>query len=61
MQDSGFNSNDQRFARDPWSLVILAAAVAVVASFLVCEVYDLDIFWNVVIGKDIIARGEVPA
>lgn len=61
MQESDVSSNGQRTASDLWSLVLLAAVIAAIASFVICEIYDLDIFWNVVIGKDIIARGEVPS
>ena len=61
MLESDVSSVDQRTSRDLWSLVLLVAVVAAIASFLVCEIYDLDVFWNVVIGKDIIAQREVPS
>lgn len=47
---------------DPVPVVLALAAWATFAlSFLVVEVYDLDVFWNVTIGRDIVARFEVPS
>lgn len=35
--------------------------MAAIASLLLVEVYDLDVFWNVAIGRDILATGSVPS
>ncbi len=37
-----------------------AAAAAGVLAFLVCEVYSLDVWWQVAIGRDILARLAIP-
>lgn len=44
-----------------WSLLPVLAAAASVAAFLVVEVYDLDVFWNVTIGRDILATRSIPS
>lgn len=44
-----------------WSLLPALSAAAAVAAFLVVEVYDLDVFWIVTIGRDILATRSVPA
>ncbi|KAB0664489.1 tetratricopeptide repeat protein [Oryzomonas japonica] len=40
--------------------VLLGMAVAAVAAFLINQIYDLDVWWHLVIGKDILARLAVP-
>ncbi|HEY6838484.1 MAG TPA: hypothetical protein VI389_07060, partial [Geobacteraceae bacterium] len=41
-------------------LLLVAAVVAAVFSFLVREVVDADTWWQVAIGRDILAHGSVP-
>jgi hypothetical protein len=41
--------------------ILVVALVLAALSFLVVEVYDLDVFWNLAIGRDILARHEVPS
>lgn len=52
-------STDRPLSRT-WSALLITAATFAVGSFLVCEIVDLDIFWNVVIGHDILSRHAVP-
>jgi hypothetical protein len=40
--------------------IFLVAVAVAIAAFLVVEVYDLDVWWNVVIGRDILATLSVP-
>ena len=40
-------------------LVVTAAAIPIVA-FLLHETYSLDVWWQVVVGKGILASGELP-
>ncbi len=45
----------------PWpERAALACCALVVVSFLAVQVYDLDIWWHLVIGRDILATGRVP-
>lgn len=41
--------------------VLLAALCLSVGAFLVNQVYDLDVWWQVAIGRDLLAHGTVPA
>ena len=43
-----------------WDLLPLLGAVFAIASFLVHEVYSLDVWWQVAIGRDILAKWSVP-
>lgn len=42
------------------SALAIGSPIIAVASFLVSEIADLDVFWNVTIGYDILARRSVP-
>jgi len=50
-----FRSESPRFPVD------LGGGVPAVGTFLFCEVYALDVSWNVSIGRDILATLSVPA
>lgn len=41
-------------------LLLLGALCLSVASFLVCQIHDYDVWWHVAIGRDIIAKCSVP-
>lgn len=45
---------------DGAGLACLGAAWAAILAFLVVEVYDLDVWFHLAIGRDILASGEVP-
>jgi hypothetical protein len=42
------------------SFAIAAAAFITTLAFLVCEVYSLDVWWQIAIGRDIVATGSIP-
>lgn len=45
-----------------WAKGLLLSALCVsVGAFLVNQIYDLDVWWQVTIGRDILAHGHVPA
>lgn len=45
-----------------WAKGLLLAALSFsVGAFLVSQIYDLDVWWQVAIGRDILANGNVPA
>lgn len=41
--------------------VLLTALCLVISAFLINQIYDLDVWWQVAIGRDILAHGSVPA
>lgn len=43
-----------------WTAVPVMALILAVGAFLVNQIYDLDIWWQVAIGRDILAQGSVP-
>jgi tetratricopeptide (TPR) repeat protein len=40
--------------------LLLAACTAAIGAFLINQIYDLDIWWHIVIGRDIMTRHAVP-
>jgi len=45
-----------------WAKGLLLAALCLsIGAFLVNQIYDLDVWWQVAIGRDILAHGNVPA
>ena len=44
-----------------WDLLPLLGAIFAVASFLVHEIYSLDVWWQVTIGRDILQSGSIPS
>jgi len=51
---------DRRAGRRGATAALAAAAVVLLLSLLVVEVYDLDVWWQLAIGREIAATGSVP-
>ena len=56
----------ETIARDRWIAgwtkgLLLSALAFSIGAFLVSQIYDLDVWWQVAIGRDILAQGAVPA
>jgi tetratricopeptide (TPR) repeat protein len=49
------------FPRGMSNRIVLFAVLTAIAAFLINEVYDYDVWWNVTIGEDILTRHAVPA
>jgi hypothetical protein len=46
---------------DRFALAALAAAAFAIGSFLVVEVYSIDVWWHIVIGTDVLREFSIPA
>lgn len=54
-------ANDQDTFLAGWMRGLLIAALGLsIGAFLINQVYDLDVWWQVAIGRDILAQGAVP-
>lgn len=47
-------------AADRLNIITVAAVVVAIGAFLINQVYDLDVWWQVTIGNDILARHAIP-
>ncbi len=45
---------------DPWERLTLLAAAVGVFSYLICEIYSLDVWWQITIGHDILRTIHIP-
>lgn len=49
------------FQTTAFDKLLMAACIVAIGAFLVNQVYDLDVWWQVAIGKDILTRHAIPA
>jgi tetratricopeptide (TPR) repeat protein len=55
-------ANDRDILATGWLKGLLLTALCFsIGTFLVNQIYDLDVWWQVAIGRDILAHGSVPA